>query len=252
VRLRSLFEGESRTSVPRGTLVLLSPSNNDLSRTLNGEPVLLSRFRESLQIPPAGIPVDRVSGPEETALSWGEGPSQGRFLVGSVLGTYQVVAPDITGKVKAPDGVTPYYAQNPLTGGKPGEYDAALWAKVEAKGLRPMVLRAQENLTDTVVIVARGNNKQSPDPDAPTRVVFHPEIGDVDRLVDALTSVGHLDGELITQGDHFTSLPHTFPAALKLAFQRAGSRTGRPFTFDSTIEQEHAPCAALFSAGRPD
>jgi hypothetical protein len=123
---------------------------------------------------------------------------------------------------------------------------------VEAKGLRPMVLRAHENLTDTVVIVGRGNNKQSPAAGAPTRVVFHPEIGDVDRLVDALASAGDLDAQFVTQGDHFTSLPHTFPRALKLAFELAGSKTGRPFTFNATIEEEHAACAALFPAGRKD
>jgi hypothetical protein len=229
-----------------GTLVLLSPSNNDLSSTLNGEPLLINLFRNSTRTPQVGIPVHKVSGPEETAISWGNAPGQGRFIVGSLLGTYQAVVPDVAGRVKAPDRLTPYYAQDPLTGPNPGDYDRVLWSMVEQKGLAPMVLRAHENLKDTVVIVARGNNKLTLDPTAPTRVVLHSEIGDQGRLIDALTSVGHLDGNIVTQGDHFTSLPHTFPAALKLAFQRAGSKTGRPFTFNSTIEQEHAPCAAQF------
>jgi hypothetical protein len=230
-----------------GTLVMLSPSNSDLSSLLNGEPGLVSLFRNSIRIPQIGIPVYKVSAPEETAISWGSEPGQGRFIVGSVLGTYQVVVPDVTGTVKAPDGVTPYYAQEPLTGPNPGDYNRVLWAMVEAKGLRPTVFRAHENLTDTVVIVARGNNKLTLDPNAPVRVVLHPEGGDQPRLIDALTSLGHLDGNILTQGDHFTALPHTFPAALKLAFQLAGSKTGRSFTFNSTIEEEHALCPAQLS-----
>lgn len=233
-----------------GTLIMLSPSNSDLSSTLNGEPALVNLFRNSTRIPQVGIPVDRVSSPEETAVSWGNEPGQGRFIVGSLLGTYQVVVPDAAGAVKAPDGVTPYYAQDPLTGSSPGDYDRVLWAMVEAKGLRPTVFRAHENLTDTVVIVARGNNKLTLDPNASARVVLHSEGGDQPRLIDALTSLGHLDGNILTQGDHLTALPHTFPAALKLAFQLAGSKTGRPFTFNSTIEREHSLCAAQLSRAR--
>jgi hypothetical protein len=232
-----------------GTLVMLSPSNNDLSTmaaTTPPEPRLINNYRNSPQTPQSGIPVNRVAGPEETALSWGNVPGGGSFFAGSVIATYQIVAPDVSGTHLAPDGMTPLYTFPPLTGPDPGQFDTNLWALVLPKGLKQMIGRAAANLTDTVTILGRGNNKLVLDATAPTRVVLHSEVPDQPALVTALTDLGLLDAHIQTQGDHFTSLPHTFPAALKRAFELMGSKTGRPFTYSPAIEQEHASCAAQF------
>ena len=230
-----------------GTLVMISPSNNDLGMSApSGEPFLISMYRGSPQTPQTAVPVNRVSGPEETAVSWGDAPGGGRFFAGSVIATYQVVAPDVTGTYKGADGVTPLYARSPLTGPNPGQYDADLWSQVVPKGLKAMINRAGENLTDTVVIVARGNNRLTTNPADPVRIVFLSEVPDQPTLVDALSGRALLDADIQTQGDHFTSLPHTFPAAISKAFQLAGSKKGRTFTYNPTIEREHARCAATF------
>lgn len=234
-----------------GQLVLLSPSNNDLSAmtaTVPSEPALLNRYRSTGQIPQTNIPVNRQSNAAETAESWGNLPLGGKFLAGSVIATLQSVWPDPTGSIKAIDGVTPLYTVNPLTGPTIGDYDAAAWELAKPKGLKQTVLRAGngENLKDTVVIIVRGNNKDSLDPAAPTNVVLQSEVADQPALVATLTDLGLLDFHVQTPGDHFTSLPYTFPIGMKKAFELAGSKTGRPFTYNSTIEDEHAVCAAFF------
>jgi hypothetical protein len=236
-----------------GTLVMISPSNNDLSMLApSGEPILISLYRASPQIPQTNVPVNRVSGPKETAVSWGDAPGGGRFITGSVIATYQVVAPDVTGTYRGADGVTPLYARSPLTGPKTGQYDSEIWSQVASKGLKAMINRSGENLTDTVVIVARGNNRLTTNPANPIRIVLLSEVPDQPMLLNTLSSRGLLDAEIQTQGDHFTSLPHTFPAAIRKAFELAGSKKGRTFTYNPTIEREHAPCAAMFRRGHED
>lgn len=234
---------------------MISPSNNDLtSMTVpdalgRSEPVLLNRYRATAQIPQTNLPVHKVAGPDETAESWGKFPVDGKFLAGSVLATCQTVQPDVTGVNMAIDGVTPIYTTNPLTGPSVGDYDVALWEEVQKKGLKQMIQRAGENLTDTVVIIARGNNKESLDIAAPVNVVLQSEVGDQPQLVSELALRGLLDAHIQTPGDHFTSLRYTLPAGLKKTFELAGSKNGRPFVYDPTIEDEHAPCAAQFPMG---
>jgi hypothetical protein len=238
-----------------GQLLLISPSNNDLTAMTvpdifgQSEPALLNRFRATAQIPQTNLPVHKVSGPDETAESWGKFPLDGKFLAGSVLATCQTVRPDVTGTNMAIDGVTPIYTTNPLTGPSVGNYDVALWEEVKKKGLKQMVQRAGENLTDTVVVIARGNNKESLDPAAPVNVVIQSEVGDQPQLVNELTARGFLDAHIQTPGDHFTSPRYTFPAGMKKILELAGSKNGRPFVYNPTIENEHAPCAAQFPMG---
>jgi hypothetical protein len=238
-----------------GQLGLLSPSNNDLSLKTapnalgKSEPSLLNRFRNSLggHIPQTNIPVHKVSGPDEIAESWGNFIGAGKFTAGSVITMYQSVLPDPSGTIMAEDGVTPLYTVNPLTGPNVGDYDAYLWdTYVQPQGLKQMVLRASDNLIDTVVVVGRGNNKESLDPAAPVNLVLLSEIGDQPNLISTLTSFGFLDAQFQMPGDHFTSVPNTFPVVVKELFARAGSKNGRPFTFNPTIEQEHSSCAVQF------
>lgn len=230
-----------------GQLVMISPSNNDLSVMTapdslgRSEPSLLNLYRNFTgRVPQTNIPVHKVSGPDETAESWGKTVLGGKFLAGSVLATAQVVMPDETGLNLAVDGITPLYTTDPLTGPNVGDYDHALWDLMKAKGLKQLVQRSGENLTDTVVVIARGNNPVFPN------AIFLPEVSDQPRLVAELQSRALLDAEIIVPGDHFTALPNSFPAAIKKAFELAGSKNGRPFTYNPTIENEHVPCAARF------
>lgn len=240
-----------------GQLLLLSPSNNDLSSMTvpdalgRTEPALLNLFRlRTGQIPQTNIPVNRQSNPTEMLESWGTLPLGGKFLAGSVLASYQIPWADPTGSILAIDGITPLYTYNPLTGPNVGDYDQALWDEVRKQGLRQVVDRFWKNLIGTVVVVVHGNNKDELDPPAPAppgpvNAPFQSEPGGQPQLAQQLRTLGVLDIEITTPGDHFTSLIHTFPAGVREAMSRAGTKTGRP-EYDPTMENEYAPCAALF------
>jgi len=236
-----------------GQVAPISPSNNNLeamAATTPPEPSLLNLYRTlTPQIPQTNVAVNRPGTPAEIAESWGNKPLDGKFLGGSVLALPRIVDPDPSGTIKAIDGITPLYGTNPLTGPNVGDYDAALWELIKPKGLKQMTVRAWDNLIGTVIVVAHGNNKDALDvpgnPPGPANVVFQSEPGDQSTFINELRTRGVLDTEIITPGDHFTSLKHTFPAALKEIFRLAGTKTGRP-SFNTVIEDEHAFCASQF------
>lgn len=256
------FMTKLRDQVNRwGHLGLLSPSNNDLSGMTppdalgRREPGLLNRFRNNPDghVPQTDVSVNKLSGRDEIAKSWGKLPGRGAFIIGSLNATYQAGWPLPDGGHLAEDGVTPLYTVNPLTGPNVGDYDAYIWDNfIKPKGLKQICQRACDNLTDTVVVLARGNGKDALDvpgnPPGPLNTVLQAEVGDQPALIAELQARGHLDANttILTPGDHFTSMKYTVPAVLKKLFELQGTKTGRPFTFQTALVDEHAPCADLF------